>query len=115
MAGYRWWARWPQAARSWRRKTSRGMSMKDAGILDGDLLAVHRNTEPKAGQVVVARIGDEVTVKRFQKRGNTVRLLPETPDFEPIVVDLTRQELVIEATASGENRNGQGKRARNKA
>src|SRR3569832_1726987 len=48
----------------------RGMSMKDAGILDGVLLAVQRNTEPKAGQVVVARIGDEVTVKRFQKRGN---------------------------------------------
>ncbi|ODU36981.1 MAG: repressor LexA, partial [Thiobacillus sp. SCN 63-374] len=86
----------------------RGMSMKDAGILDGDLLAVHRDTEPKAGQVVVARIGDEVTVKRFQKRGNTVRLLPENPDFEPIVVDLTRQELVIEGIAVGVIRNGQG-------
>jgi repressor LexA len=83
-----------------------GMSMKD--ILDGDLLAVHRNTEPKAGQVVVARIGDEVTVKRFQKRGNTVRLLPENPDFEPIVVDLTRQELVIEGIAVGVIRNGHG-------
>ena len=86
----------------------RGMSMKDIGILDGDLLAVHRNTEPKAGQVVVARIGDEVTVKRFQKRGNTVRLLPENPDFEPIVVDLTRQELVIEGIAVGVIRNGHG-------
>src|SRR3569832_930231 len=108
MAGYRWWARWPQAARSWRRKTSRGMSMKDAGILDGDLLAVHRNTEPKAGQDVVARIGDEVTVKRFQKRGDTVRLLPENPDFEPIVGDLTRLELVIEGIAVGVIRNGHG-------
>jgi repressor LexA len=84
----------------------RGMSMKDVGILDGDLLAVHRSVEARAGQIVVARIGDEVTVKRFQKRGNTVRLLPENPDFEPIVVDLTRQELVIEGIAVGVIRNG---------
>jgi repressor LexA len=84
----------------------RGMSMKDVGILDGDLLAVHRSVEAKAGQIVVARIGDEVTVKRFQKRGNTVRLLPENPDFEPIVVDLARQELVIEGIAVGVIRNG---------
>lgn len=83
-----------------------GMSMKDAGILDGDLLAVHKHAEAKAGQVVVARIGDEVTVKRFQQRGNTVRLLPENPDFEPIVVDLTRQELVIEGIAVGVIRSG---------
>ena len=82
-----------------------GMSMKDIGILDGDLLAVHRSAEARAGQVVVARIGDEVTVKRFQKRGHTVRLLPENPDFEPIVVDLTRQELVIEGIAVGVIRN----------
>ncbi|MBW8456977.1 MAG: transcriptional repressor LexA [Thiobacillus sp.] len=86
--------------------TVRGMSMKDAGILDGDLLAVHRSAEAKAGQVVVARIGDEVTVKRFQKRGHTVRLLPENPDFEPIVVDLKRQELVIEGIAVGVIRSG---------
>jgi repressor LexA len=83
-----------------------GMSMKDAGILDGDLLAVHRSAEAKAGQVVVARIGDEVTVKRFAKRGHTVQLLPENPDFEPIEVDLTRQELVIEGIAVGVIRNG---------
>ena len=83
-----------------------GMSMKDAGILDGDLLAVHRSAEAKAGQVVVARIGDEVTVKRFQQRGHTVRLMPENPDFEPIVVDLNRQELVIEGIAVGVIRNG---------
>jgi repressor LexA len=83
-----------------------GMSMKDAGILDGDLLAVHRSAEARSGQVVVARIGDEVTVKRFKKRGNTVQLLPENPDFEPIVVDLTRQELVIEGIAVGVIRSG---------
>jgi len=84
----------------------RGMSMKDIGILDGDLLAVHRSAEARAGQVVVARIGDEVTVKRFKKRGHTVQLLPENPDFEPIEVDLTRQELVIEGIAVGVIRNG---------
>jgi len=83
-----------------------GMSMKDAGILDGDLLAVHRSAEAKAGQVVVARIGDEVTVKRFQQRGHTVQLMPENPDFEPIVVDLKRQELVIEGIAVGVIRSG---------
>jgi repressor LexA len=83
-----------------------GMSMKDAGILDGDLLAVHRSAEARAGQVVVARIGDEVTVKRFAKRGDTVKLMPENPDFEPIEIDLTRQELVIEGIAVGVIRNG---------
>ncbi|OZA28164.1 MAG: repressor LexA [Hydrogenophilales bacterium 17-64-11] len=83
-----------------------GMSMKDAGILDGDLLAVHRSAEAKAGQVVVVRIGDEVTVKRFQQRGHTVRLLPENPDFAPIVIDLKRQELVIEGIAVGVIRSG---------
>lgn len=84
----------------------RGTSMKDAGILDGDLLAVHRSAEARAGQVVVARIGDEVTVKRFKKCGHTVQLLPENPDFKPIEVDLTRQELVIEGIAVGVIRNG---------
>jgi repressor LexA len=79
---------------------------RQAGILDGDLLAVHRSAEAKAGQVVVARIGGEVTVKRFQKRGHTVQLLPENSDFQPIVVDLTRQELVIEGIAVGVIRNG---------
>jgi len=86
----------------------RGMSMKDAGILNGDLLAVHRSAEARAGQVVVARIGDEVTVKRFQKRGHTVRLLPENPDFEPIAVDLARQDFAIEGIAVGVIRNGNG-------
>jgi len=83
-----------------------GMSMKDAGILDGDLLAVHRSAEARVGQVVVARIGDEVTVKRFSKRGHIVQLLPENPDFAPIEIDLTRQELVIEGIAVGVIRSG---------
>lgn len=84
----------------------RGMSMKDIGILDGDLLAVHKTAEAKNGQVVVARIGDEVTVKRLDKRGRTVRLLPENPELEPIVVDAARDELVIEGIAVGVIRAG---------
>ncbi len=84
----------------------RGMSMKDAGILDGDLLAVHRTSEVRAGQVVVARLGDEVTVKRFKKKGDVVQLLPENADFEPIVVDLRSQELVIEGIGVGVIRHG---------
>ncbi|MBS4096535.1 MAG: transcriptional repressor LexA [Sulfuricella sp.] len=83
-----------------------GMSMKDAGILDGDLLAVQRNNEAQPGQVVVARIADEVTVKRFRRRGHIVELLPENPDFSPIVVDLRREELVIEGIGVGVIRNG---------
>lgn len=79
----------------------RGMSMKDAGILDGDLLAVHRKPEARTGQIVVARLGDEVTVKRFKNRGRLVQLLPENPDFQSIEVDLTREELVIEGIAVG--------------
>ena len=86
----------------------RGMSMKDAGILDGDLLAVHRSSEARAGQVVVARLDDEVTVKRFSKRGHIVQLLPENPDFEPIIVDLRSRELVIEGIGVGVIRHGKG-------
>ena len=84
----------------------RGMSMKDAGILDGDLLAVHRSSEARAGQVIVARLGDEVTVKRFRKHGHIVELLPENPEFEPIVVDLRQQELVVEGIGVGVIRHG---------
>ena len=73
----------------------RGMSMRDAGILDGDLLAVHRSAEARSGQVVVARLGNEVTVKRFKRQGNQVQLLPENPDFEPILVDLKRDFFAI--------------------
>jgi len=84
----------------------RGMSMRDAGILEGDLLAVHRTQEARTGQVVVARLADEVTVKRFRRRGHAVQLLPENPDFEPIEVDLRNESLVIEGVAVGVIRNG---------
>lgn len=84
----------------------RGMSMRDAGILEGDLLAVHRSHEARSGQIVVARLSDEVTVKRLRRRGNSVQLLPENPDFEPIEVDLRRDELAIEGIGVGVIRNG---------
>jgi repressor LexA len=82
-----------------------GMSMKDAGILDGDLLAVHRTPEARNGEIVVARVDDEVTVKRFRRRGSIVYLLPENQDFEPIRVDLRQQPLVIEGLGVGILRN----------
>ena len=78
-----------------------GMSMQDAGILDGDLLAVHRTPEARNGQIVVARLEDEVTVKRFHRRGFLVKLIPENIDFSPIEVDLRRQELTIEGLGVG--------------
>ncbi len=84
----------------------RGMSMRDAGILDGDLLAVHRVSEARSGQVVVARVNDEVTVKRLRRKGSVVELLPENPEFEPIVVDTRREELVIEGLGVGVIRSG---------
>jgi repressor LexA len=84
----------------------RGMSMRDAGIMEGDLLAVHRTQEARTGQVVVARLADEVTVKRFRRRGNAVELLPENPDFEPIEVDLRNEQFAIEGIAVGVIRNG---------
>ncbi|HYA38129.1 MAG TPA: transcriptional repressor LexA [Candidatus Methylomirabilis sp.] len=84
----------------------RGQSMRDAGILNGDLLAVHRRAEAANGDIVVARLDDEVTVKRFQRRGNQVRLLPENPEFEPITIDLRRQPLVIEGIGVGVIRTG---------
>ena len=84
-----------------------GMSMKNIGILDGDLLAVHKTTQANNGQVVVARVGDdEVTVKRFERKGNVVRLLPENEELEPIIVDLTQEQLSIEGLAVGVIRNG---------
>jgi repressor LexA len=79
----------------------RGESMRDAGILDGDLLAVHRRPAAENGQIVVARMGDEITVKRFWREGDIVRLLPANPDFAPIRVDLSKQELAIEGLAVG--------------
>jgi repressor LexA len=84
----------------------RGLSMRDAGILEGDLLAVHRTSEARSGQVVVARLADEVTVKRFRRRGHAVQLLPENADFEPIEVDLRRDAFAIEGVAVGVIRNG---------
>jgi len=83
-----------------------GMSMKDIGIMDGDLLAVHKTQDAHNGQVVVARINDEVTVKRLKKHGNIVELLPENSEFSPIIVDLRQQELSIEGLAVGVIRNG---------
>ena len=80
----------------------RGDSMTGVGILDGDLLAVHKTAEAHDGQIVVARIEDEVTVKRLQRpRRDQVLLLPENEDYEPIEVDLRRQELVIEGLSVG--------------
>ena len=78
-----------------------GMSMRDAGILDGDLLAVHAARTARNGQIVVARIDDEVTVKRFRQRGNRIVLLPENPDFKPIEIEAGSRELVIEGLGVG--------------
>ena len=83
----------------------RGMSMRDAGILDGDILVVHKTEEARSGQVVVARLHDEVTVKRLRRRGATVELLPENPDFKPIVVDTRAALFAIEGVAVGVIRN----------
>ena len=78
-----------------------GMSMKNAGILDGDLVAVHRTPEVRSRQIIVARLDDEVTVKRFRQDGSVIWLLPENEDFEPIKVDLAEQEMVIEGVVVG--------------
>tara|TARA_B100000809_G_scaffold248379_1_gene278408 strand:+ start:821 stop:1456 length:636 start_codon:yes stop_codon:yes gene_type:complete len=83
-----------------------GESMKDIGILDGDLLAVHQTTEVQNGQVVVARVENDVTVKRFKREGNIVYLHAENEDFSPIKVDLTNQEFNIEGIAVGIIRSG---------
>jgi repressor LexA len=86
----------------------RGDSMRNAGILDGDLLAVHRTPEASNGQVVVARVDDEVTVKRFQRTRarNKVLLLPENEAFDPIEVDLAAQAFHIEGLSVGVIRRG---------
>ncbi|OLS62981.1 transcriptional repressor LexA [Pseudomonas putida] len=78
-----------------------GMSMKDVGIYDGDLLAVHTAREARNGQIVVARLGDEVTVKRFKREGSKVWLIAENPEFAPIEVNLKEQDLVIEGLSVG--------------
>jgi repressor LexA len=82
-----------------------GMSMKDIGILDGDLLAVHRTTDVHNGQVVVARVDEDVTVKRLEKKGRQVLLHAENEDFAPIKVDLASQPFNIEGIAVGVIRN----------
>lgn len=82
----------------------RGSSMRDAGILDGDLLVVHATSDVGNGRIVVARLGDEVTVKRLRRHARwtyRVSLLAENPSFEPIQVDLREQELVIEGLGVG--------------
>lgn len=81
----------------------RGLSMRDAGILDGDLLAVKQASEARNGQIVVARIGNDVTVKRFQRHASrgTIELLPENPDFQPIVVDAHSEEFALEGIGVG--------------
>jgi repressor LexA len=82
----------------------RGMSMRDAGIMDGDLLAVQKAKDAKNGQIVVARLGDDVTVKRFKRVRGHIELLPENPEFEPIIV--TGDELFeLEGLAVGLIRN----------
>lgn len=78
----------------------RGLSMRDAGILDGDLLAVKKTPDARNGQIVVARLGDEVTVKRFSRDGRVIQLLPENPDFQPIVVS-AEDEFSLEGIAVG--------------
>ncbi|MGQ4276769.1 transcriptional repressor LexA [Pseudidiomarina sp. E22-M8] len=83
-----------------------GMSMKDIGILDGDMLAVHKTHEARNGQIIVARVEDDVTVKRFERKGNLILLHPENEEFSPIQVDLTQQYFTIEGLAVGVIRNG---------
>lgn len=78
-----------------------GMSMRDAGILDGDLVAVQRSPEVRNRQIVVARLEDEVTVKRYRQEGHKVWLLPDNPEFDPIQVDLREQALTIEGVVVG--------------
>lgn len=86
----------------------RGLSMKDVGILEGDLLAVHRTDRVRDGQIVVARLEDEVTVKRFKRQGHQVTLMAENADFAPIEIDLRTQALDIEGVGVGVIRGGNG-------
>lgn len=79
----------------------RGLSMRDAGIMDGDLLAVKKIDSAKNGQIVVARIGDDVTVKRYRKTGALIELLPENPDFKVIKVDPSVDDFALEGLAVG--------------
>jgi repressor LexA len=87
----------------------RGMSMKDIGIMDGDLVAVHRTPEVRNRQIVVARLENEVTVKRYKQEGSTVWLLPENEEFEPIRVNTREEALIIEGVVVGVLRQGKSK------
>ncbi|MDH2924413.1 SOS-response transcriptional repressor LexA [Nicoletella semolina] len=82
-----------------------GNSMEKIGILDGDLLAVHRTNSARNGQVVVARVNDEVTVKRLEKKGNIIYLHPENDELEAIVIDSKNTFIEIEGIAVGVIRN----------
>lgn len=88
--------------------TVHGDSMIDVGIFDGDLLAVHSTPVASSGDIVVARIDDEVTVKRLRKTSSRylLELLPENPDYEPIRVDLREQQFAIEGLSVGVLRRG---------
>ncbi|GHU06532.1 LexA repressor [Betaproteobacteria bacterium] len=85
----------------------RGLSMINAGIFDGDLLAVHRSSEAHDGQIVVARMEDNVTVKRYRRHGEIVELIAENPDFAPIIIDTREQHVEIEGIAVGLIRGGE--------
>jgi repressor LexA len=78
-----------------------GLSMRDAGILDGDLIAVHKSDTADNGRIVVARIDEEVTVKQLERRNDRVRLLPANPDFAPIDIDPRRHAFAIEGLYVG--------------
>lgn len=83
----------------------RGLSMKDEGILDGDWLVVHRTNQARNGDLVVARVGDDVTVKRLKLRGHKAELIPANPDFQTLHLDLNRDSLAIEGIGLGVIRN----------
>lgn len=87
----------------------KGMSMRDVGILDGDLVAVHRTPEVRNRQIVVARLENEVTVKRYKQEGSVVWLLPENDEFEPLKVDLREQSMIIEGVVVGVLRQGKSR------
>ena len=79
----------------------RGLSMRDIGIMDGDLLAVKKTDSARNGQIVVARIGEEVTVKRYMKTAHGIELLPENSDFSPIIINENESDFALEGLAVG--------------
>jgi len=83
----------------------RGLSMKDEGILDGDWVVVHRTSQARSGQIVIARVGDDVTIKRLKLRGHKAELIPANPDFKTLYLDLHHDSLAIEGIAVGVIRN----------